>query len=460
MTTRAANRKLTDVRLRALLDHPPSERVELKDGTVDGLTLRVGPRGRPTWTFRFRVRGEGGITERGTKLNGSRYHRVGLGTYPDVPIKEARRKAAAYSDDAAAGRNPLADFEENAVDKRDTVAALVDDYVAYAERSMRSWRNAKWMLNRHIVSAWREKPAGGVTDSDAKALIDKIARGIPDPDTGITVRRHGAANEVRKWGSLLFQWGIDERRAKANPFAKVKAPKLGTRQRYLSMNEARAVWAAANDMREPWGQAVRLLMLTGCREMEICAARWPWLNVQKAELIVPPEHYKSGRHFLVCLPIEAISVIQSLTRWNEGDFMLSTTNGEKPIAGVPRKIIDQLHKNAEKILGGPIPRFALHDFRRSVRTHLSRLEVDAHVAEMVLGHAIKGLRASYDLYGYGAEKRRALALWATDLLNPKENDVSDGAEILAAALEALEANAPLNEEQREALLAHAGKAVR
>lgn len=460
MTTGAANRKLTDVRLRALLDHPPSERLELKDGTVDGLTLRVGPRGRPTWTFRFRVRGEGGITERGTMLNGVRYHRVSLGSYPDVTIKEARRKAAAYADDAAAGRNPLTDFEERAIDKRDTVAALVEDYIAHAKQSMRSWRNAKWTLERHMVSAWGERPAGGITDSDAKSLITKVAKGTPDPETGVAAPRRGAANEARKWGSLLFQWGIDERRIKTNPFAKVKAPKLGTRQRYLSMNEARAVWTAACDMREPWGHAIRLLMLTGCREMEICAARWPWLDAQKAELIVPPEHYKSGRHFLVCLPVEAMSVIQSLTRWNEGDFMLSTTNGEKPIAGVPRKIIDQLHKSAEKILGETMPRFALHDFRRSVRTHLSRLKVDAHVAEMVLGHAIKGLRASYDVYGYVGEKRHALTLWATDLLNPEEREKCEGVAVLATALAALAANTPLNEEQREALLAHAGKAAR
>lgn len=310
-----------------------------------------------------------------------------------------------------------------------------------------------------MVSAWRERPAGGITDSDAKTLISKVAKGTPDPETGIAAPRHGAANEVRKWGYLLFQWGIDERRTKVNPFAKVKAPKLGTRQRYLSMNEARAVWAAACDMREPWGDAIRLLMLTGCREMEICGARWPWFDAQKAELIVPPEHYKSGRHFLVCLPVEAMSVIRSLTRWNEGDFMLSTTNGEKAIAGVPRKIIDQLHTSAEKILGEPMPRFALHDFRRTVRTHLSRLKVDAHVAEMVLGHAIKGLRASYDLYGYVGEKRHALALWAVELLDSTESRQSDGVAVLAAAFEALEANVPLSKEQREALLAQAGKAV-
>ncbi|KGB52647.1 Phage integrase [Sphingopyxis sp. LC81] len=460
MTTSAPNSKLTDVRLRALLDRPPSERIELKDGTIDGLTLRVGPRGRPTWTFRFRIRGEGGITERGTKLNGVRYHRVSLGSYPDVTIKEARRKAAAYADDAAAGRNPLTDFQERAIDKRDTVAALVEDYVAHAEQSMRSWRNAKWTLERHIVSAWGERPTGGITDSDAKSLINKVAQGTPDPETGIIVPRPGAANETRKWGSLLFQWAIDERRAKANPFTKVKTPKLGTRQRYLSMEEARAVWAAADAMREPWGPAIQLLMLTGCREMEICAARWSWFDAQNAELIVPPEHYKSGRHFLVGLPFQAMTVIDTLTRWNEGDFMLSTTNGAKPIAGVPRKIIDQLHSSAEKILGSPMPRFALHDFRRSVRTHLSRLEVDAHVAEMVLGHAIKGLRASYDLYGYSKEKRHALALWATDLLVPPEDEGGNGVSVLSTALEALAANEPLSEEQREALLAHVGEPSR
>ena len=459
MTTTAANRKLTDVRLRTLLDRQHSGRVELKDGTVDGLSIRIGPRGRPTWAFRFRIRGEGGLTDRGTKLNGARYHRVSLGTYPDVTIKEARRKAAAYADDAAAGRNPLAEFEERAIDKRDTVAALVEDYVAHAERSMRSWRNAKWTLERHVVSAWDKRPAGGIVDGDAKTLINKVAQGTPDSETGVAVPRPGAANEVRKWGALLFQWGIDERRVKTNPFTKIKAPKLGTRQRYLSMDEARAVWSAASEMREPWGHAIRLLMLTGCREMEICAARWAWFDAQKSELIVPPDHYKSGRHFLVCLPVQAIEVVGSLTRWNEGDFMFSTTNGAKPVAGVPRKIIDQLHKSAEKTLGHSIPRFALHDFRRTLRTHLSRLEIDAHVAEMVLGHAIKGLRASYDMYGYAGEKRTALTRWATDLLCSEEDDESDGRAILAAALEALVANEPLNGEQREALLARARKSA-
>ena len=43
-------------------------------------------------------------------------------------------------------------------------------------------------------------------------------------------------------------------------------------------------------------------------------------------------------------------MLSSLHRLDGGDFMLSTTNGEKPIAGIARKTLDKLHKEAENIL--------------------------------------------------------------------------------------------------------------
>jgi len=424
MTKRTTNGKLTDVRLKALLERPPAKRLELKDGTVDGLVVRVGPRGLPTWTFRFRVRGDGGVTERGTALVGVRHHRVSLGTYPDVSLSEARRKASAYLDDAKAGRNPLSEFEEKAVDGTDTVAKLVEDFLVHAQ-SLRTGRHAEWCVNRHIVPAWGERPVGGITERDAKNLIDKVAKGKPDPKTGVTKPRPGAAGDVRKWGLALFRFAIEKGRARANPFAGTNPPKLAVRQRFLELDEARAVYTAAGELREPWRQAIRLLMLTGCREMEICAAQRAWLDKTEATLLIPPEHYKSGRHFLVTLPTEAVAVIESLRRWNGGDFLLSTTNGEKPIAGVLRKIIDDLHEKAERHLGRPMNRFALHDLRRTVRTHLPRLGVDDVVAELVLGHTLKGLRATYNLYGFAAEKRKALELWAADLLNVGADDAAE-----------------------------------
>jgi integrase len=412
---------LTDPKLKTLLNKPPAERVELKDGIVNGLLLRVGPRGKPTWTYRFRVKGAGGTTARGTSLNGARYHRISLGTYPAVSIKAARAKASAYAEMAERGENPLDTLEENAVDRRDTVAALIDDYIKNAEQqAMRSSKNARWVLDRHMRPRWGELPAGTIKEREARKLVADVRRGS-DADQEEGKLRNGAAAELRKWGSMLFEWGRRHGRVKANPFREVPAPKLASRQRFLAMQEARAVWAACDELPYPWRQAIRLLMLTGCRESEICGAKWAWLDTKAATLLVPHEHYKSERPFLVTLAAKAMSIVGSLPRFNGGDFMLSTTNGEKPIAGVHRKVLDRLHKAAEKILQRPMPRFALHDLRRTVRTHLPRLEVTDVVAELVLGHALKGLQARYNVYGYEAEKRDALEKWAAELAGAQKD---------------------------------------
>jgi integrase len=132
-----------------------------------------------------------------------------------------------------------------------------------------------------------------------------------------------------------------------------------------------------------------------------------------------------------------VEIIEALPPHHGGDFLLSTTHGKKPIAGVPRKVVDDLHAKAEKILGRSMDRFSLHDLRRTVRTHLSRLGVDDVVAEMVLGHHLRGLQARYNLYGFATEKRRALELWAADLLNvgADEAPAEVDADAIVAALQ-------------------------
>lgn len=56
-----------------------------------------------------------------------------------------------------------------------------------------------------------------------------------------------------------------------------------------------------------------------------------------------------------------------------------------------------------------------HDLRRTVRTRLSKLRVNADVAELVIGHTLKGLIAVYDQHAYLDERREALELWEENL---------------------------------------------
>ena len=53
--------------------------------------------------------------------------------------------------------------------------------------------------------------------------------------------------------------------------------------------------------------------------------------------------------------------------------------------------------------------------RRTMRTRLSALRVPEQTAELVIGHAKKGLARVYDQHRYVVEVREALALWNAKL---------------------------------------------
>jgi len=71
-------RPLTDLALQALIKSPPARQTDIKDPSVPGLSARITPAGRVTWSLRLRVAGEGGQSSRGRKAKGHQY-RLSLG---------------------------------------------------------------------------------------------------------------------------------------------------------------------------------------------------------------------------------------------------------------------------------------------------------------------------------------------------------------------------------------------
>ena len=68
----------------------------------------------------------------------------------------------------------------------------------------------------------------------------------------------------------------------------------------------------------------------------------------------------------------------------------------------------------------PVERWAPHDLRRTGRTKLSALGCPTNVAESIVGHILPGEQATYDRYGYDAERR----VWLTRLSQHWESLVS------------------------------------
>jgi hypothetical protein len=101
-------------------------------GNGNGLYLLVGPKGKKSWVFRYKI----GDRERG----------MGLGPYPTVLLASAREKAADCRRTRADGRDPLEEKfqakkqEEKETRRRTLFRECADLYVQSHEPT---WKNAK-----------------------------------------------------------------------------------------------------------------------------------------------------------------------------------------------------------------------------------------------------------------------------------------------------------------------------
>ena len=99
-------------------------------------------------------------------------------------------------------------------------------------------------------------------------------------------------------------------------------------------------------------------------------------------------------------------VLNTLPRYDSGDFLFSLTSGKRAVNGFSKaktQLDTAIAQRSKKI-----DPWVLHDIRRTVRTQLSGPRVAEPVAEMVIGHARKGLARVYDQHKYLDEMREAL----------------------------------------------------
>jgi hypothetical protein len=70
--------------------------------------------------------------------------------------------------------------------------------------------------------------------------------------------------------------------------------------------------------------------------------------------------------------------------------------------------------------------WTIHDLRRTARSLMSRAGVTADHAERAIGHAIRGIRSTYDRHEFYNEKKHAfeaLAAQIERIINPSPSNV-------------------------------------
>jgi integrase len=414
-----AVKRLTDAALRHLKPTPDGKRGELADTEVKGLHAVANP---PNADGKFTISLVMVLRYGGAKHPSRRR----LGQYPTMSLKDARAKARRWRAMVEEGIDPKAELkkrlEAEAAKKASTVAVVAEDYIKLAVRQLRSSYQIEADLRREVIgkdkrpARWPGRSITSITDVDVGDLIEEIAKRAPYQ-----------ARNVFSALRAMFNWAIARKKYNVtiNPCDTVNlddrvGSKRKPRKRVLDEPELRAFWRATGKLNYPWGPYLRLLLLTGARRSEIAGAMWGELG-EDHTLRIPPERTKTDEWHIIPLSSTAAEIVNSLPHVGESRFLF-TIDGAAPIVGhsdakrrVDQAMANELHCHADDFARGGARAFVVHDLRRTVRTRLAKLKVDFITSELILGHAVSGISAVYDVHKYEDEKRAALQAWADHL---------------------------------------------
>jgi integrase len=357
------------------------------DTELRGFGVRVKPSGVKTFLIQYR-NAEG------------RTRRLVLGQYgaltPEIARDLARKKLTAV----AAGEDPSA--ERHAVRAGMSVSEVCDWYLEQAEagrilgRNRRPIKTSTLHMDRsrietHIKPLLGTRLVSGLTLHDVEGMqadiaAGKSARGRKKGRGGRSTGGAGVAS--RTIGTLRALLGHAARLnlIGRNPAEGVRQLAGERRQRRLSADELRRLGRimseAAEEGEHPTGLgAIRLMLLTGFRRMEVLGLERPWFSREEHCIT------KSGAQIRV-LGEAAVTCITSLPGRDGSPFVFPADSGDGHFIGVVR-VLDRVCARAK--LDGITPHVLRHTFA-SVAGDLGFSEL---TIAGLLGHSARGVTQGY-----------------------------------------------------------------
>lgn len=325
------------------------------------------------------------------------------------------------ADHATAKRRRRGDYEQRAAQNFAVVAKRF--ITEYAKPRTRSWAVSAKLLGLSLANLepvkgglaerWRDKLVSEITPDSVHDLVSELrTKGAPGLKIRVPMSDASARVALLRL-SKFFSWAVQSRLIATNPCSQVWRPPTGSgRERVLSDTEIKWLWRAAGDLGQPFGPAVRLLMLLGQRRGEVAGMRWDELSEDHQTWTLPGSRTKNGRGHVVPMPPLALDQVHGLHP--VGTTFVFSTTGDVPVNGWTR-VKRRLDERMAELAGSMIPAWTIHDLRRTCATGLQRLGIRLEVTESVLNHqsgSRAGIVSVYQKYQYGPEKTEALNLWA------------------------------------------------
>ncbi|POS10246.1 tyrosine-type recombinase/integrase [Burkholderia gladioli] len=399
---------LDDIQIRRWI--AAGEPLAKSDG--DGLTFTLSKAGTCAWVLRYRI-------------GGGRRRELTLGNYPDMSLAAARKLARTHRAAIDAGADPAT---EKKTEKARSVAAwtiemLADDFegkVLKAPLADGTIYYRKWDLKNVIRKRIGTLEVRAVQAADIVHMIETEGRSWT------------VSKRILTTTTQLFEHAAGKRMVDANPCSGIKlkaimGPRPPVKARVMLTEDELRTLLADVDMtigREN-GLALRILLATCVRSIELAKARWEHVDFERNIWVVPGSNVKTRTGFLV-------PITPTVRHWFE---CLKAISGDSEWV-LPARTSIRRNKHGDTHVGNTtlwasidraftrggldIQRFTPHDTRSTAKGHMRNMKIPNEITELALNHKLKGMERIYDVREDIPERREALELWAAFIVSCAE----------------------------------------
>ncbi len=340
---------------------PPLDDVRswYKDNTLSSLHLSAYASGKKVFYVYKRIE--------------NRPKHIKLGSFPDLSVEAARRKAMAVLGTIAQGDDPS--DRKRQLRKEITFGELFKIYMNdHAKIHNRSYKSQQSIYDCHLRSKFENTKLSDLTPDMLRNLHRRIG------DNAKTT-----ANRVVELVSAVFSKGVKWQLYRGDvPTKDIEKFKMKSRDRFLHPNEMPKFFKALdNEPNEAAKHYIYMSLFTGARKSNVLTMRWDELNLKAEQPYwrIPEAKSKSGEPMHIPLAKQALQILKYRQKNNSTEspyvFLGSGNHGH---LSDPRKAWIRV------LNASGISDLRIHDLRRTLGSWLAASGANSFMIGKALGH--------------------------------------------------------------------------
>ncbi|MBK8158730.1 MAG: tyrosine-type recombinase/integrase [Rhodospirillaceae bacterium] len=339
----------------------PSERDQVVlDTDIKGFGVKVTPKGKKSYFLFYRTSAH--IQRRPT-----------IGEHGSITTEQARIIAREWKAEIAKGCDPSLDrkYHRQAPTMKELCQRFLTEH-SVTRNKHGTYYNYDRLIERFVLPKLGQRKVIDISRDDITRLHTRLA------ETPYQANR--LLGLISKLMNMAEKWGY--RNDGSNPCRHVEKFPEGKRERYLSSQEIKRLGQVLSDdaaMKKELpsvSDAIKLLILTGCRMSEILTLKWEFIDLERHCLRLPDS--KTGKK-TVPLPDEAEALLKDIKKRASSAYV------------IPGRLKDSHLVNLEKPWRrlralAELEDVRLHDLRHTYASVAAGLGQSLHMIGRLLGH--------------------------------------------------------------------------